>query len=91
MTKNPPGGILFTVHDMCSHDDYTFQLRFFIIRGCFGEACRSIPTYPGTFECPCSRLMARNPPGGILFTEYGINLEQHIKDMNDPYIIIEYT
>ena len=33
--------------------------------GISGRLIGSISTYPGTFKCPWSRLIAKNPPGGI--------------------------
>ena len=36
-----------------------------------GRLIRTISTYPGTYKCPRSRGIAKNPPGGIFLTEYG--------------------
>ena len=32
----------------------------------------TISTYPGTYKCPWSGVMAKNPGGGIFFTVYGM-------------------
>ena len=37
-----------------------------------GRLVGTISTYAGTYKCPSSRVMAKNPPGGIFFTEYGM-------------------
>ena len=36
-----------------------------------GRLVGSISTYPGTYKCPWSRIISKNPPRGNLFTEYG--------------------
>ena len=38
--------------------------------GSAGRLIGTISTYPGTYKCPWSRVIVKNPPGGILFTEY---------------------
>ena len=40
--------------------------------GSSGRLIGTISTSPGTYKCPGSRVMAKNPPGGIFFTEYGM-------------------
>ena len=32
-----------------------------------GDLVGTISTYPGTYKCPWSRVLAKNPPGGNVF------------------------
>ena len=42
--------------------------------GSSGRLIGTISTYHGTYRCPGSRAVAKNLPGGIFFTEYGMPL-----------------
>ena len=40
--------------------------------GSSGSLVGSISTYPGTYKCPGSRVMAKNPGGDFFVTVHGI-------------------
>ena len=43
-----------------------------------GRLVGTISTYPGTYKCPGSRVMAKNPGGGFFFTEHGISASPRV-------------
>ena len=45
--------------------------------GSSGRLIGSISTYPGTYKCAWSRVMAKNPPGRNFFTVYGTKHASH--------------
>ena len=51
-----------------------------------GRLVGSISTYPGTSKCPGSRVVAKNPPRGIFFTEYGIVISVNTQDPQNALI-----
>ena len=51
--------------------------------GSSGRLVGSISTYPGTYKCPWSRVMAKNPGGAFFSSVYVMILAQVIKGPYD--------